>query len=113
MTKKEAIKGLREIDRFFGDIGAHKNHPEFAHVLDFAIAALNPWRKLSEEKPPKKGGYPVWREGPSWDGQGEYAFWSNGYWDGDCFSVIDEEDGDIVGVSDVTHWAHLESPEKE
>lgn len=101
MTRKEAINRLHLLDSL-------TDNEKFSEPIRMAIEALNPWKRLSEEKPEKEGIYAAWyAHHPDWG-------WVEGHWseEDQYFGTI-RIDGNIYIDEKVTHWCELMGPEEE
>lgn len=95
MTKKEAIERLKLLIEL-------TSNEKFSEALAMAIEALNPWKKLSEEKPKKNGWYWVYDTSRFRDSNVCQAHWS-----GDHFWR------NMIEPSSITHWCEISGPEEE
>ena len=103
MTRKEAIEYIQEI-LGGGNHWLPYSDPAYYEALRIAISALQPWHKLSEEKPPEEGIY--WVFIPNWYPEKDRVVKDK--WHKPKYR------SEMIFCSDaVTHWRLVEHPEDD
>lgn len=96
MTNKEAIERLQRID-------FERSNVRDRLAIHMAIAAMRPWKRLSEETPTEPGRYWVYRKDPAW---GDY-YHLCGNWNGVSFFAHG------FPLEDITNWQKTQDPEDD